>query len=225
MRLAARCANNPTAPLLITHRPAAAEGWLELLAQGMAFDLIGLAPAPPASTPDIMYQIGIEPALRGSRNEAVALIPGEHLAGGANLLPVVRAQLGLALALAALPGLRALAWGPARSAMAPAQFTQIVADWLAGGAFPVLALTALVRELDGGMRSEGLAFFTGQELRVEPLLGEDPAAVGKIAIRLIHSLVEAGPVTKPVELTGPDGMRLRAEPSGNGRYVRVWRNG
>ena len=157
--------------------------------------------------------------------EAITLRPGAHLAGGGNLLPVVRSMVDVAAALVALPEVQAVVWHPARSGMAPAYFAQVVGKWLEGGPFPALGLTALAREVDGGLRSEGLAFFTGQELRIEPVRDESPAQAAKIAIRLINTLVTIPPVFAPCEFTGPGGERLNAEPSGNGRFIRIWRQG
>jgi hypothetical protein len=73
------------------------------------------------------------------------------------------------------------------------------------------------------MQSEGLALFTGQELRIEPELAEDKAAAAKIAVRLIDLLVAEGTLAAPRRIAGADGSPLRLEPSANGRFVRVWR--
>jgi hypothetical protein len=73
------------------------------------------------------------------------------------------------------------------------------------------------------MQSQGLALFTGQELRLEPELATDRAEGAKIALRLMHSLVEHGPLDAEERLTGPDGQPLRLEPSENQRFIRVWR--
>lgn len=155
--------------------------------------------------------------------EWLALGTGQHLAGGENLLPVVRAMAGVVQALLALPGASAVAWGPARSVLSPEYFRRAVGAWLAGGAFPALGLTALVKDASGAMNSEGLSFFTGQELRIDPILASNPAAAGKIAIRLIHSLVSGWSVPSPTEIAGPSGEVLGVEPTGNGRILRVWK--
>ena len=92
-----------------------------------------------------------------------------------------------------------------------------------GGVFPGLGLAALVPTPDGGMHSQGLALFTGQELRLEPDLASDRATGAKIGLRLMHWLVEHGRLEAPERIPGPDGEPLRMEPSSNGRFVRVWR--
>lgn len=212
-------------PFAVTHRPDVATGWLELLAWGLAFDLSGLSPAAPEPAPPLVHTFGYDGKAPPDATEAVLLSPGSHLAGGQAMLPLVRTMAGLAARLAALPGVQGVSWHPARSLVEPALFIRMVAAWLGGGAFPALGLTALSRDPDGGLRSEGLSFFIGQEVRIEPFEGSPLPAAPRIAVRLIHSLVEDGPVHAPVDLEGPDGERLVAEPSANGAFVRVWRAG
>jgi hypothetical protein len=89
----------------------------------------------------------------------------------------------------------------------------------------VLALASLELGADGAFRSEGLAFLLGQELRLDSLAEGDSAKAGKIAARLIHTLVEEGAVLEAAEFTGPGGERLRAQPTDNGRILRVSQNG
>jgi hypothetical protein len=88
--------------------------------------------------------------------------------------------------------------------------------------FPALGLTALAEVGDGGLHSEGLAFFTGQELRIEPELAGDKAAAARLAVRLINELVERGRIDQPERIAGPQGEPLKLAPSENGRFVRVW---
>ena len=107
--------------------------------------------------------------------------------------------------------------------MSPDYFTRMVEQWLIGGAFPALGLTALKRTADGGVESEGLAFLIGRECRIEPDISVSPAESAKLAIRIIHHLIEGNVIDKPTMLTGPSGEHLQIEPSKNGRYVRVWR--
>ncbi len=185
--------------------------------------MTGLAPAPAEVFPAIRHRYGL-PEGGDGEYQAIGLYAGAHLGESANLLPVVRVMTGLAVALFALPQARAVVWHPAGTAIEAGQFKQAIDAWLAGGAFPALGLTALVREGDGAMRSEGLAFFTGQELRVEPTCGETLGDLGKIAVRLVHRLVDSEPVQSRQNITGPNGERLLAEPREGGRVVRVWRD-
>jgi hypothetical protein len=139
------------------------------------------------------------------------------------MMPVVRTLAWLGAILAPIAGTEAVAWHSARCWCAPGYFRDGVLRWIEGGAFPSLGLTALAVAPDGGMQSEGLALFTGQELRIEPELAEDKAAAAKTAVRLIDLLVAEGTLAAPQRIAGADGSRLRLEPSANGRFVRVWR--
>jgi len=204
----------------ISHRPAAEEGWLELLASGLTFDCRGLAPAEAQAPPPAGTLLGLAAAPQG---EAISLAPGPHLAEGGGLLPVVRVLAGLGAALCDLPGLEAVVWHPARSWMKPDYYRQIVESWLSGGAFPALGLTTLEREGAGGMTSLGLALFTGQELRLEGMERIAPGDQARIAMRLVHELVSDGPLDGPRDYLGPAGEIFHAVP--DGRFVRVMLEG
>jgi hypothetical protein len=195
--------------------------WLELLASGLTFDLRGLAPGPAAAAPPSRHVYGVgEPAEVGPL-EAITLQPGPHLAGGRTMLPVVRCLAWLTARLAGLDGGRAVAWHPARCWSAPEAFRGGVQRWIEGGPFPAFALAALAPDADQALQSEGLALLVGQELRVAPLVTEDRAAQGRIALRAMHWLVENGPLRAPRQVTGPDGEKLALEPSANRRFVTV----
>ncbi len=122
-----------------------------------------------------------------------------------------------------MPGAQAVAWHPARCWSAPQPFRAGVQRWIEGGAFPGLSLAPLMEGPDGALQSEGLALFVGQELRIEPELAEDPAEGAKLALRLLHWLVESGPLRAMERLVGPNGEPLKLQPSANGRFVRVWK--
>ncbi len=206
----------------------------------MTFELTGLRPGQASALPANAHYLGLDPAIGSSPLEAIALHPGPHLAGGEGLLPVVRATAAVGAALAGLPGVRAVSWHAAHSWVGAAYFVHAIEEWLGGGAFPALGLTALVRGDDGSFTSEGLALLIGQEVRVEPRSAHEilrrnatgrknsggsagtEAASARLALRAIHSLVLSGAISAPTHLTGPDGEPLRAEPSADLRLVRVW---
>lgn len=198
--------------------------WLELLASGLTFDLSGLTPGVSEPIPDRAHLYGLAHSAVDCPLEAITLTPGPHLAGGEAMLPVVRCLAWLAARLAALPGTRAVAWHSARCWSAPQHFRDVVLRWMEGGAFPGFGLAALIPMADGGLQSEGLTQFIGQELRIEPELVADRAAAAKIALRLMHLLVENGPVKSPERITLSPQENLRLEPSANQRFVRVWRD-
>jgi hypothetical protein len=198
--------------------------WLELLANGLTFDLAGLAPGAATPRPPLVHSFGLPKDLEPLDLEALTVRPGPHLAGGTTMPPLVRSMAWVAAILAALPGARAVAWHPARCWCAPQQFRESVLRWIEGGVFPAFSLAALAPTPDGGMQTEGLALFTGQELRLEAEVAENAAAGARLGLRLLHMLAEQGRVAAPETLTGPDGQRLRIEPSPNGRFVRVWKD-
>ncbi len=202
----------------ISHRPAEGEGWVELLARGMTFDCRGLVPAAAAPMPLPGTLLGLEKQPPG---EALVLLPGPHLAEGRGLLPVVRVLAGLGAALAQLPGVQAVCWNPAGSWMGADYFRKVALDWLGGGAFPALGLTTLKRERNGAMVSQGLELLIGQELRFEPDPELTPAQVARIAVRMIHELVERGPLNEADEFSGPGGEPLLAVPVRDGSQLRV----
>ena len=222
---AVRAAGEASGAFAVSHDPGDEQGgsggdagWAELLITGLTFDITGLAPGKGEAVPSIVHRFGFAPdEAAGDGLEAVFLRPGAHLAGAAAMLPVVRGCVALGSALATGTGAAAIVWIPARAAMTTDYFTDVAADWLGGGAFPALGLTALVPG-GSGMVSDGLAFFTGQELEV---CGPDMSRAVRIAVRMIHALVCQAPVVVPVELVGPDGELLLAEPIDKGTRVRV----
>lgn len=174
----------------VTHHAANPDGtWAELLSSGLVFDCSGLPEGPAALRPITGHRLGLD---RFPDGEAIAIAPGPHIASGANLPPVVRALAGLGADLAHLPGVQAVCWEPAACWMAPAYFIQIVDDWLAGGPFPALGLTMLQRSNDGHIESQGLAFFIGQEFRIEPPPATSPDRLAQLAVRLINELIASG---------------------------------
>ena len=222
------------APGFAIHEVEPSSGNLELLVSGMAFNVVGLAPASPAPLPEVAHYYGFTQKPVFTAGEAITLTPGEQLRGMEHLLPVVRALAGVAARLVALsdvmapdlmaPNPIAVAWHPARCAMAPTAFAIVTGNWLNGGAFPALGLTALFRDSAGAMCSEGLAFFIGRELRIEPDIGISTSVNAKIATRLINHLVGCGPIHQPFEFLGPNDEHLSVEPVGDDGFLRVWRS-
>lgn len=205
----------------VTHRPANSDDWLELLASGLTFELCGLAGAGAMPQVDLRYGVAAQDDL--SASGWLCLTPGGHLSGGRGQLPVVRVMAGLALTLLDLPGALGVAWAPARTIMSAEHFRRIIPGWLKGGAFPALGLTGLARDSSGALKTCGLHFFAGLELRIDPLLAQQPGIAGKIAVRLIHSFVGGWTVDEPVEVEGPEGEILRVYPEENGKILRVCR--
>lgn len=210
-------------PASISHRPAGAATWLELLASGLTFDLDGLAPGAPGAALEPQQEWGFDGA-RPVGGEAIELIPSGHIAGGAGMLPVMRTMMGLAANLVLELPVEAVGWGAARTVMEPRYFCRSVLNWLGGGAFPALGLTALLPAQDGSIASRGLAHFTGQEMQLEGRPGEAPAETAKLAVRIIDRLVGMGRLAQPMRIDAGNQI-LTAEPSQVGKLVLVWREG
>lgn len=198
--------------------------WVEVLREGLTFDIGGLAPGPAATFPVIDHRFDLTDLPDGQRFEAMAVGPGPHLASGRRSLPVVRATLALACDLVRqFPDLAAVCWGPSRSAIGRRYFESVVSAWIDGGPFPALGLTAFVAAPDGALGSIGLDFWIGQELLIEPALCADKVAATRLGVRLVNQLVLTGSLSGDERIIAPDGTRLVLRPSGDRSTINVWR--
>ena len=201
---------------------AEANSWLELLVDGLTFDLVGLAPGPAINAPEIEFRIDCDPDLELGDFDLVGLAPGPHLAGGANSLFVAKVLVGLGCELATqIAGVRGFYWFPSRSITGSGFFRSTVTAWLEGGPFPALGLSAFRSCGDGSIESVGLAFFTGQEVRIQSQLAADATIATRLGIRLVHQLASHGPLNETESIVGPDGAGLQLEPIENGQIVLV----
>lgn len=232
-----------TAAVSLTHDPAAVQtlrlvrpgddevqapsgemgpGWVELLRDGLTFDLQGLSPADPIDIPQCEHVFDLDRKPSRLSHEALRLVPGAHLTGGERSLPVVRGMIALARDLTHyFQDVEAIMWPPALSAIGRRYFESTATAWIDGGAFPALGLTAFVPTMDGALQSVGLDYFIGQELRIEPQLVEDKIAATRLAVRLVNQLVLMGGVQDMERVVAPDGRHLVMQPSRNGLFVRV----
>ncbi|AWW74624.1 hypothetical protein CD351_09340 [Erythrobacter sp. KY5] len=198
--------------------------WVELLREGLAFDLDGLAPGDGFAVPEVEHLFDLQEQPGPARFEALHLTPGHHLAGGERAMPVAKGLIALACDLVQhFSGIEAVAWPPARSASSRQYFESVVTAWLGGGPFPALGLTAFRQTFDGALQSVGLDFWLDQELRIEPPLSTDKVASTRLGVRLINQLVIVGGVEGSERIVAPDGSRLVLRPSRNGKFIRVWR--
>ena len=196
-------------------------GWAELLLDGLTFDCLGLAPATELKPPPPRHLMVMTAAQLGEA-EAIALMPGPHLAGARNSLPVLLALTRLARELGcAFGNVEAYAWGPARFLIGPAMFDRLIADWRSGGAFPSLLFVGVVEDGDGAIRSEGFSFFAGQEFRLAPSLGLERVSGAKLIARLVDELVGGEPLASPVQTLSESGMTLTLRPAEDGAIIQV----
>ena len=195
--------------------------WLELVSNGLTFDLRGLAPGASTQPEPTVHQSGLDASFPRERCETISITPGPHLAAGGAMLAVVRALAMIAACCTRLDGTQAVAWHPARALSEASYFRRGVTEWNGGGSFPGLCLAALAPTGEGGLQSEGLALFTGQELSMHPEVVTDQVQASGIALRLLDWLVQHGPVTQGFELAAPAGGTLRLEPGDNPHLVSV----
>jgi hypothetical protein len=184
----------------VTHQPFDDGDWLELLSSGLTFDLSGLSGN--GSVPDVSVRYGVDANVDLAQSGWLRLTGASWRRTDPN--PVIRGgryRTGLDL-----PGATGVAWGAAQTLMSAEHFRRIIPSWLTGGAFLALGLTALSRDAFGAVRSSGLSFFTGLELCIDPLLAKQPGLAGKIAVRLIHSLVGGGRWSNLSKLKGRKGI-------------------
>lgn len=198
--------------------------WLELLRDGLTFDLEGLAPGPSLEFPEIEHRFDLDAMPTGFRYEAVRLGLGQHLSGGQSAIPVIRTMVSLARDITHyFEDVQAIVWPPSRSAIGRRFFESITTAWTDGGAFPALGLTAFKETLDGALQSVGLDYWIGQELRIEPPISDDKIAATRLGVRVVNHLVSLGRLEQTERLIAPDRSRLVMEPSDNGRFIRIWR--
>lgn len=191
-----------------------ASNWIELLLEGLTFDLLGLAPGKGLAQTMARHHFGLC-ADAIVHCEAIGIAPGPHLRGAANALPVVRTLLRLAVALASQwTEVKAALWAPAASAMERRIFIDSVDTWLGGGTFPALGLTGVVEKPGGLLASDGLGFFTGQELLLDRRLSEDKIAGTRLLVRLIDALAGHAALTQETRIALGDELRLCLRPAG-----------
>lgn len=197
---------------------------LELLAGGLTFEMRGLAPGAPAALPAARHFVGMADSPDSFPFEAISLEPVRP-AAGEPVLPLVKVMAEAAALLALGSRARAVGWWPAGSWIDAAYFVRAIESWRSGGPFPALGLAAIHRRDDGSVVSDGLAFFTGQELLIDPRRSEHATDTIKLAVRAVDHLVREGRLTGILSFLGRNNERLEIEPMPDGRTVRLGRGG
>ncbi len=199
--------------------------WVEVMREGLTFDLTGLAPGPDCAFPAVESRFDLDNQPTGFRFEGLKLTPGQHLTGGQRSLPVVKGLIALARDLTHhFDGLEAIVWPASQSAIGRRFFESVVTAWLEGGPFPALGLTAFRETSDGALQSVGLDFWIGQELRLEAPIASDKIAATRLGVRIINQMVLSGTLRQSDRVVAPDGRVLTLHPSANGKFIRVWQD-
>lgn len=199
-----------------------AGGAIALQRAGLGFDLAGLAPGIPLPVPHPLSARELPDDFAPASIAAVSLRLGPHIEAGRGNLAILREWFALAAALADALGAAGIVWTPAGLALGPALLARNLQAWTARGELPVTLLASFHPTLDGAVQSSGLAFFTGQEFRIEPQLVGGTQQVDTLARLLFRHLVYAGPQSDTGHLSTPDGHPLRIEPVADGHSIRVW---
>ena len=196
--------------------------WVELLCEGMTFDLCGLAGGCAAATPDLRDTRGLLADAAGM--EAIELKLGPHLEAGSRNLPIVRSTLAVGATLVGkLDGVLAVSWPASGAWLSPADFTRAIDGWLNGGAVPSPAMVDFRKSMANALQSVGLALFCDQELRLAPDLAMSDDDLRRLGIRIAGHLMHQGRLERVEEFSAPDGGLIRIAPSSNGRFVRASR--
>lgn len=208
----------------LAERAATDVQWLELLRDGLMFDLCGLSAGDAIPFSTIEHKFDLEKVPSAALYEALNLRPGHHLAGGERSMPVVKGMIALARDLVHhFEDIDAIVWPPSSSAIGPRFFESISTSWLEGGPFPALGLTAFKETIDGAIQSIGLDFWIDQELRIEPPLSLDRVSATRLGVRLVNQLILVGGIDGSERIVAPDGNVLVMRASRNGKFVRVGR--
>lgn len=206
----------------VSHDPSDDPNWLEILVDGLTFDVTGLGPEAQSAVAAISnpeHQFDIQLPDNAELIE-LQIRPGPHISAAASVPGVFRVHMMLLNSLAQLGGVAGVGWLPSNSLMSPAYFHKIITHWLDGGPFPALGISALRKKPDGAFVSKGLAYFTGQEIEVTP--GKNaPQELAKLAIRVIDYLVDYGHLDKELTIESPAGGYLLLSPDADGNVVKV----
>lgn len=149
---------------------------------------------------------------RAAVGSAIGISLGEHVAGGERVPAIVQALLGAAAKLGSSLGAVAAIWQPAQIVSGFGYFSESIADYLEGGAFPVLAMVNFKAAADGTVNSTGLGFLAGQELQIAEN-GMEQSELMRRVVRVVHDLATNGPVTEAVKLAGIEpGEAIELQP-------------
>jgi hypothetical protein len=169
----------------------------EIVFRGVTFQLAITSTVPELGGLKKIF-CNLDPALVGC---AVDLILGNHVAGGEQVPAIIQAMLGVARKLGSSLGAKGTIWHPADIVSGFPYFSEAVADYVEGGAFPALVLVNFTGGDDGVITSHGLALLSGQELQVGAT-DMDQSEMMRRVVRVVHDIATNGPVRSAVKLAG-----------------------
>lgn len=147
---------------------------------------------------------------------------GDHVAGGERVPAILQGLLGLAQILGSSLGAVAVMWHPAQIVSGFGYFSETVSDYLAGGAFPVLAMVNFKGEADETINSRGLSFLAGQELQIVAR-GMEQSEMMRRVVRVVHDIATNGPVLEAVKLGGVEpGEVIELQPEAGLLKMRAY---
>jgi hypothetical protein len=197
--------------------------WLELVRKALAFDVA------PFDLDHVRANVSFDNPVdyAGStedlgKYESIQLLPGAHIAGGTQALPVVRIFMGLARDIVRhFDAVEAVLWPPGQSIIGRRYFESSVSAWIEHGLFPTNGLVTFRQLENGKFESCGLAYFIGQELQVDGSILDVSDGSNRGSSRLVNQLILSGGIDQPQSLIAPDGKTLRLHLSRDRRKVIV----
>ncbi|NNC59066.1 MAG: hypothetical protein HKO05_03635 [Erythrobacter sp.] len=199
--------------------------WVELQRDGLTYDCSGLTPGPANAMPDITRWLGSQPEGSLIPGSHIGLGLGPHIRAGQALLPILRGLLKVAVDLAgSFEDCAGVCWLASRMAADPKSLESMIAGGNGTGPLPISWLMATHDTAEGHVVTEGLAYFSGQELRIRSGIAQDTSEAALLALRLANQVIHMGGLEGSERFTGPDGLVLTLEPSGDGGLIDVRRD-
>ncbi|MXP25081.1 hypothetical protein GRI39_03345 [Altererythrobacter indicus] len=201
---------------------SATVGRTSLSYAGFQFELNGLSPGRPAFVPRETRNARIGVEFRSGEFESVELSLWVAKNVEFRLANPVRALTHVAAELSELPDARAVQWNRSKNLCQTERFRNAIRKWPKRDALPSEGLISICRMPDGGLQTDGLHLFSGQEVRLEPEVAEAVTESHQIALSIAQRFAREGALAAPMRIKNPFGGHLRIEPSENKRFIRVW---
>lgn len=167
--------------------------------RGAAFDYAIEAGQKPTAD----FEIFCDTDLAATRS-AISLGLGGAVASGQHVPPVIKALMLLGESLGAGLGAKAAFWRPASVVAGFSYYSETVRQYDDGAAFPCLVSIGFDTSTDDNIRSQGLAWLSGQELLFER--GGMPVNEAmRYVVRLVHDIATNGAVNNAMEVPGMNG--------------------